>query len=209
MFQLLNVHVCIYLLKILYLANKMQLLEIQVSLHVSSDVVPVWRWIIHFTNNKQLYWTINKVENDFFKYLAFTIQTYEKRSQIRHVFLNGGVPIPCLVAIQYTTCTVLYIYAPVSYGCLPACHKVGQRPNSWMYLVSGFFSLMFTVTCTNGFYPLPHLNKSCLKLVCNVNIVYRNLKSEDSQDYAQKPKRNCTFMNSAIGSSLCPATGRR
>jgi hypothetical protein len=28
---------------------------------------------------------------------------------------------------------------------------------------------------------------------------YRNLKSENSQDYAQKPQRNCTFMNSASG----------
>ncbi len=37
------------------------------------------------------------------------------------------------------------------------------------------------------------------KLVCNVNIVYRNLKSENSQDYAQKPQRKCTFMNSASG----------
>jgi len=26
---------------------------------------------------------------------------------------------------------------------------------------------------------------------------YRNLKSENSQDYAQKPQKNCTFMNSA------------
>jgi hypothetical protein len=26
---------------------------------------------------------------------------------------------------------------------------------------------------------------------------YRNLKSENSQDYAQKPERNCTFVNSA------------
>jgi hypothetical protein len=33
---------------------------------------------------------------------------------------------------------------------------------------------------------LPHsaLSKSGLKLVCNVNIVYENLKSENSQDYA-------------------------
>ncbi len=30
-----------------------------------------------------------------------------------------------------------------------------------------------------------------------VDIVYRNLKSEKSQDYAQKPQQNCTFMNSA------------
>ena len=28
---------------------------------------------------------------------------------------------------------------------------------------------------------------------------YRNLKSENSQHYAQKPRRNCTFMNSASG----------
>jgi hypothetical protein len=28
---------------------------------------------------------------------------------------------------------------------------------------------------------------------------YRNLKSENSQDYAQKPQRHCTFMNSASG----------
>ncbi len=36
-----------------------------------------------------------------------------------------------------------------------------------------------------------------LSKVVNVNIVYRNLKSENSQDYAQKPLRNCMFMNSA------------
>jgi hypothetical protein len=46
--------------------------------------------------------------------------------------------------------------------------------------------------------PLPHpLSKSRLKLVCNVNFVYWILKSENSQDYAQKPQRNCTLMNSA------------
>jgi hypothetical protein len=39
--------------------------------------------------------------------------------------------------------------------------------------------------------------KSGLKLVCNVNIVYGNLKSENSQDYAQEPQLNCKFMNSA------------
>ena len=32
---------------------------------------------------------------------------------------------------------------------------------------------------------------------------YRNLKSENSQDYAQKPQRNCTFMNSASGHDCC------
>jgi hypothetical protein len=37
-----------------------------------------------------------------------------------------------------------------------------------------------------------------LVLVCSVywyvNTVHRNLESENSQDYAQKPQRNCTFM---------------
>ncbi len=41
------------------------------------------------------------------------------------------------------------------------------------------------------------LSKSGLKLICNVDILYGNLKSENSQDYAQRPQRNCT--NSASG----------
>ncbi len=41
-----------------------------------------------------------------------------------------------------------------------------------------------------------------MKLGCNVNIVDGNLKSETSQDYAQTPQRNCTFMNSVSG-KLC------
>ncbi len=36
----------------------------------------------------------------------------------------------------------------------------------------------------------------------NVTIVYRNLKSENSQDYSQKPQLNCTFMNSASRQEL-------
>ncbi len=61
-------------------------------------------------------------------------------------------------------------------------------------------SLLFTVIFTNGFYfppPPPPSSKSGLKLVCNVNIVYGNLKYEYSQDYAQKLQLDCTFMNSA------------
>ncbi len=30
---------------------------------------------------------------------------------------------------------------------------------------------------------------------CNANIVFGNLKSENSRNYAQKPQRNCSFMN--------------
>ncbi len=45
-------------------------------------------------------------------------------------------------------------------------------------------------------------SKSGLKLVFNVNIVYGNLRSDNSQDYAQKPQQNCTFMNSAAAHAL-------
>ncbi len=34
-------------------------------------------------------------------------------------------------------------------------------------------------------------------LLYGLRNLYRNLKSENSQDYAQKPQRNFTFMNSA------------
>jgi hypothetical protein len=68
--------------------------------------------------------------------------------------------------------------------------------------------MLFTVTFTTDFTyppPPPPLSKSGLKLFCNVNIVYGNLMSENSQDYAHKPQRNCTFMNSASGyvASIC------
>ncbi len=39
-------------------------------------------------------------------------------------------------------------------------------------------------------YPLPY----------GLRNPYRNLKSENSQDYAQKPQCNCTFMNPASDS---------
>ncbi len=32
---------------------------------------------------------------------------------------------------------------------------------------------------------------------------YRNIKSQNSQDYTQKPQRNCTFMNSASVQTCC------
>ncbi len=51
------------------------------------------------------------------------------------------------------------------------------------YIPTLFSSLLFIVTST--------------KVFCNVNTLYGNLKSENSQDYAQKPQRNRTSMNSA------------
>ncbi len=41
-------------------------------------------------------------------------------------------------------------------------------------------------------YPLPY----------GLRNPYRNIKSENSQDYAQKPIRNCTYMNSASGEQI-------
>jgi hypothetical protein len=58
-----------------------------------------------------------------------------------------------------------------------------QSPNSW---TKEFSSLLYTVTSTSG-----------LKLVYYVNFLYGNLKFENSQDYAQKPQRNCAFMISS------------
>jgi hypothetical protein len=45
----------------------------------------------------------------------------------------------------------------------------------------------------------PPPEQKWFEMVFNVKIVYGNLKSENSQDYAQKPQRNFTFMNSASG----------
>jgi hypothetical protein len=52
--------------------------------------------------------------------------------------------------------------------------------------------------------PLPPPSKIGLKLVCNVNILYGNLKSKESHKYAQIPQLNGTFMNSA---SACGVKG--
>ncbi len=60
-----------------------------------------------------------------------------------------------------------------------------------------FSFLLFTVTSTKGFYSPTPLSKSVSRLVCKVNIAYGNLKAENSQDYFQKPQRNCMFMNLA------------
>jgi hypothetical protein len=51
------------------------------------------------------------------------------------------------------------------------------------------------VTSSNGFYSPAPLIKSGLKLVCNVNIVYGNLKPEISQDFAHKPQGNETVVH--------------
>jgi hypothetical protein len=49
----------------------------------------------------------------------------------------------------------------------------------------------------NPLTPPPPLEQKLFETGLQVNIVHGNLKSENSQDYAQKPQRNCAFMNSA------------
>ncbi len=92
---------------------------------------------------------------------------------------------------------------------------LGQNPDK------EFSSLLFMVTSTAlpwdfYFFKLTQpLTVSTVQLLCTVKEkrekpdrkpypltygirnTYRNVKSENSQDYAQKPQRNCTFMNLA------------
>ncbi len=91
-----------------------------------------------------------------------------------------------------------------AYSTRTDCSYIAQGPNSWTLLghtSQEFSSLLFTVTCTNGFPP-PLSKKSGLKRICKIIIVHGNLNSENSQDYAQKLQRNCPIMNSASGKSF-------
>ncbi len=55
------------------------------------------------------------------------------------------------------------------------------------------FPPCYSVTSANGFYSASPLRKSGLKLVYNLNMVYGNIKSENSQDNAQIPQRHFTY----------------
>ncbi len=70
---------------------------------------------------------------------------------------------------------------------------------NWDKSLKSFPSCYSQSPLANRFYSSsPPPQKSGLKLVCSVNIVYGNLKSENSQDYAQKSQRNFTFMKLAL-----------
>ena len=82
----------------------------------------------------------------------------------------------------------------------PNFPRKNQRPNCWTQLgqKSEEFSPCYSQSpLLRILPPSPPLSKSGLKVVCNVNIVYGFLKSENSQDYAQKHQRIFTFVNSA------------
>ncbi len=73
--------------------------------------------------------------------------------------------------------------------------KLSQRPNSWTSLLFSHWRILLPSP------PSPPPSKSGLKLVklvCNVSIAYGNIKSENSQDYAQQPQQNCTLMNLSL-----------
>jgi hypothetical protein len=64
----------------------------------------------------------------------------------------------------------------------------------FIYIYLFTVQLLYTVKEKGGKrdrkpYPLPNTLRN----------PYRNLNSENSQDYAQKPQQNCMFMNSASG----------
>jgi hypothetical protein len=108
-----------------------------------------------------------------------------------------------LCSLSWTYGSVLFITDKVVTVYLDSGRILG---GNWDNSLKSFFfsSLLFTVTSADEFYspsPPPRAKVVCFKLVCNVHIVYRNLKSEESQDYAQKPQLHCMFMNSAFGSS--------
>jgi len=68
-------------------------------------------------------------------------------------------------------------------GCSRNYGTIGYRIKASIYRTIRYRTQKKTIGCP----PL---------LVCNVNILYGNLKSENSQDCAQNPQQNCMFMNS-------------
>jgi hypothetical protein len=79
-----------------------------------------------------------------------------------------------------------------------AQHTLGMYTEAEFLDVIGSFPPCYSQSpLLTDFTPFFPSRKSGLKLVCNINIVYENLKPKNSQDYAQKSQRNCTFMNSA------------
>jgi hypothetical protein len=80
-------------------------------------------------------------------------------------------------------CERLYVCAAESnyftvYNQQSICQRPVKTEADFLYLIGTtdfrVFSLLFTVTSTNGYYCPFHLSKSGLKLVCNVSTVYGN-----------------------------------
>jgi hypothetical protein len=95
---------------------------------------------------------------------------------------------------------VLLLYNVDIHTCFPPPPPVLYRGRilrrNWDKSLTSFPPCYSQSPLLTDFTPPPFLSKSGLKLVCNV-------KSEIYQGYAQKPQRNCTFMNLASVQYLC------
>ncbi len=91
-----------------------------------------------------------------------------------------------MTSISSNSPSLLYIFLQT---------RANSKSNSRHLLCISIVQLLYTTLKEKGGnpylkpYPLPYSLRNS----------YRNLKSENFQDYAQKPQRNCTFMNSASG----------
>jgi hypothetical protein len=94
---------------------------------------------------------------------------------------------PCRLFLSPPPPCIFCIYPGVLVGGITA----PQRPNSWTLFGQ---SLQSFPPCYSQSPPPPPPppGKSGLRLICNDNIVYGNLKSENSHGYAHEPQRNCT-----------------
>jgi hypothetical protein len=75
----------------------------------------------------------------------------------------------------------------------------------WVFLLA-IHSLLYNIALKFLFLQTPGISNvvSTVQLLhASLRNPYRNLKSENSQDYAQKPQWNCTFMYSAFGMGIC------
>jgi hypothetical protein len=64
-------------------------------------------------------------------------------------------------------------------------------------------NILLTTNEFNPPHPRPPPCKNCLKFVCIVNIVYRNLMSENCQDYAQKPQTKLYVHEFGFWNAIC------
>jgi len=77
-----------------------------------------------------------------------------------------------------------------------------MRPNSWTWLGQKNFPFCYSQSALLTDLPPPPLEQKWFETGLQCKHRVRKLKSENCQNYAQKPQRNCTFMNSASVLSL-------
>ncbi len=118
-----------------------------------------------------------------------------------HVLTGGDVRVAVDIDIDFGDYVDLDRMAPRS-------QAFNKRTNSQTYKNLGVGTKVVRVflLAIHSHIPPPPPHSLGAKVVetCNVNIVCGKLKTENSQDYAQKPQQNCTFINSASGTRSNP-----